>query len=57
MSVNGLRIVIIGVNVLGLPVGSQITVAHAEATAQRRSRREGRTRTEAGPVGFRLSRC
>ena len=35
MSVNGLRIVITGVNVLGLPVGSQITVAHAEATAQR----------------------
>jgi hypothetical protein len=35
MSVNGLRIVITATNVLGLPVGSQITVAHAEATAQR----------------------
>lgn len=35
MSVNGLRIVITGSNVLGLPVGSEITVAHAEATAQR----------------------
>lgn len=35
MSVNGLRIVITATNVLGLPVGSQITVAHAEASAQR----------------------
>ena len=35
MYVNGLKIVITGANVLGLPVGSQITVARAEATAQR----------------------
>ena len=35
MSVNGLRMVITAANVLGLPVGSQITLAHAEATAQR----------------------
>ena len=35
MSVNGLRIVITAANVLNLPVGSQITLAHAEATAQR----------------------
>jgi hypothetical protein len=35
MSVTGLRLIIDKVNVLGLAVGSQITVARAEATAQR----------------------
>jgi hypothetical protein len=35
MVVNGLRLVIDKVNVLGLAVGSEITIAHAEATAQR----------------------
>jgi hypothetical protein len=35
MKVNGLRLVITNTNVLGLKVGSEIIVAHAEATAQR----------------------
>lgn len=35
MSVNGLRLVISRANALGLPIGSQIIVAHAEANAQR----------------------
>lgn len=33
--VNGLRIVINTTNLLGLPVGSQIIIAHAEASAAR----------------------
>jgi hypothetical protein len=35
MIVNGLKVVIDRLNTLGLPIGTQIVVAHAEATAQR----------------------
>ena len=35
MKVNGLRLVINKTNILGIKVGSEIIVAHAEATAQR----------------------